>query len=290
MKKVLWTLATVGMLLGGCSATETQAAEEDATQRAEQTAALQAELYDTENATTISFSGGTATIEGSGADYTDGVLTISAGGTYVLEGSLSGGSITVAAGDADVRLLLDNFSVTSLDSPALHVESAGSLTVTADLGTSNALSTQAGTDAVSTAAVWSTVSLTVSGSGSLTICSQQGSGIVCEGDVLVTDAVLTISAAESGICSTGSVQSEDSIVSIQADGSGMLAETGDVILEGGYLTFHTGQQNMEAGGTVEVSDKTIMLNDGQKVEHGSTTEAQPVQSQSAPDSGGAPQP
>ena len=47
------------------------------------------EAPDMTDATAISLSGETATVTGSGAEVTDGVVTITAGGTYVVTGTMT---------------------------------------------------------------------------------------------------------------------------------------------------------------------------------------------------------
>ena len=47
------------------------------------------EAPDVSDATTIALSGNTATVTGSGAEVADGVVTITAGGTYVVTGTMT---------------------------------------------------------------------------------------------------------------------------------------------------------------------------------------------------------
>ena len=64
----------------------------------------------------------------------DGVNTISQSGTYLVQGSCSG-QLLINAPDAEVRLLLDNISITSPDGPAMLVQSAGKVVLTLADGT-----------------------------------------------------------------------------------------------------------------------------------------------------------
>lgn len=66
------------------------------------------------------------TIEGQGATADGGKVTIESGGTYVLRGTLSDGTILVDAGDEDtVRLVLDGVEIHSRTSAPVDIKRRG---------------------------------------------------------------------------------------------------------------------------------------------------------------------
>ena len=68
-------------------------------------------------------------------------VTITAAGTYVISGTLTAGSITVAAGEEDkVQLVLSGVDLTNPDGPALYIKSADKVFLTLADGTENTLS------------------------------------------------------------------------------------------------------------------------------------------------------
>ena len=81
------------------------------------------EYTDPDGATEINLNG--AVSSGSGWQLSSGSLYISAAGTYLLSGTLAQGQIVIDANSsADVRLVLNNVSVTSPSSAALYVKQA----------------------------------------------------------------------------------------------------------------------------------------------------------------------
>ena len=104
--------------------------------------------YDEVTATvTLSDSG--ITVDGSGVTADGANVTVTAAGTYLISGTLTSGSITVAAGEEDkVQLVLSGVDLTNPDGPALYVKSADKVFLTLAEGTDNTLSD--GSDAAAT--------------------------------------------------------------------------------------------------------------------------------------------
>ena len=126
-------LLTAFLLLTGCASTCVAAAQTPASIAAINTKDMDftfsdrelAGSYEARKAVTITGSGSTAAIEGSGAALSGGAVRITKAGVYLLSGEFSGLPVHVAAGDNDkVQLVLDNASITCPDGPALLIESA----------------------------------------------------------------------------------------------------------------------------------------------------------------------
>lgn len=148
---------------------------------------------------------------GAGAAVDGSTITITEAGTYVISGSLSDGQIVVdAADDAKVQIVLAGASVTSSSSAAVYAKAADKVFLTLAEGTQNALSasgsfadTGDGNNVDGT--VFSKADLTVNGSGSLSVTSSQGHGIVCKDDLAICGGSIDVTAAGHAIQGKDSV-------------------------------------------------------------------------------------
>ena len=178
--------------------------------------------YDESEAETITLSGTSAATSAAGGVSIDGsTVTISAEGVYIVSGTLTDGQIIVdAAEDAKVQIVLSDASVTSRTSAALYVKSADKVFVTTAEGTDNTLanggSFAAGGDTNVDGAVFAKDDITFNGSGSLTIESPAGHGIVGKDDVKIAGGSLTINAAKHGIQANDSVRIAEAAVTVNA--------------------------------------------------------------------------
>lgn len=106
-----------GTATGGSSSDENTAA---AVTTPDTTADVEAP--DVSGATTIALSGQSATATGTGAEVTDGMVTITAGGTYVVTGTMTEGRILVNAPKEEVTLVLQDAAITcSTGSPCMSI-------------------------------------------------------------------------------------------------------------------------------------------------------------------------
>ena len=95
--------------------------------------------YDEADATAVTLSGSDATSDSDAVSVEDGTVTISAAGTYVLSGELTGQVVVDSAGDGVVRLVLDDATITSETTAAINVVDAQSVVVVLADGSDNAL-------------------------------------------------------------------------------------------------------------------------------------------------------
>ena len=146
-------------------------------------------------------------------------VTISEEGTYIISGTLSDGQIIVdATEEAKVQIVLNGASITSSDSAALYVKTADKVFVTTAAGTDNTLanggSFTADGDTNIDGAVFAKDDITFNGSGSLTITSPAGHGVVGKDDVKIAGGTVTITAAKHGIQANDSVRIAEADVTI----------------------------------------------------------------------------
>ena len=178
--------------------------------------------YD-ENGVKVTLNGTSAEASStSGISISGSTVTITAEGTYIFSGSLTDGQIIVEADDAaKVQIVLDGASITSKTSAAIYVKSADKVFVTTANGTDNTLanggSFTADGDTNIDGAVFAKDDITFNGSGSLTVNSPAGHGIVGKDDVKLAGGTITINAADHGVQANDSVRVAEATVTITAD-------------------------------------------------------------------------
>lgn len=133
-------------------------------------------------------------------------IFITGGGDYYIRGSLTDGRITIDAGGAAVRLILDDVTINSAKAP-IFVKSAALLTVSLEKESGNSL-VCSGCDTEDfefSGAVLSESDILINGSGSLNVVSELSDGIVSLGDMLIAGGSLDISADGDGIVCLGQI-------------------------------------------------------------------------------------
>lgn len=225
--------------------------------------------YDEASATTVTLDGTSATSDSDAVTSADGTVTISAAGTYVLTGDLTGQVVVDSAGDGVVRLVLDDATITSETSAAIAVTDAESVVVVLADGSDNALTdatTYADTsEDAPTGALWSSADLTIGGSGSLTVTGNSNNGIVGKDGLVITGGTIDVTSVDDGIIGKDYLVLADGTVTVDAVGDAFKSDNtedagaGFVLIEGGALTVASqddgikGVQVLVSGGTVLVS-------------------------------------
>lgn len=202
----------------------------------------------------------------------EGTNTITAPGAYLVQGQIQG-QLIIDAEDADVYLLLDGVSITSLDGPALHVKAAHEVFITLAEGTVSTLTDSAaytlpdGEDEPN-GALFSKADLALNGEGTLHVVGQYNDGIVSKDSLTIASAcvqvesvgdgirgkdsltvyraTLNVTAGQDGLKSTndkdsnkGWVSLMESDITIQSANDGVQAET-DLTINGGMMTIVSG--------------------------------------------------
>ena len=233
--------------------------------------------YDESAAETITLSGSNIKTSASSGVSVDGsTVTITAEGVYIVSGTLSDGQIIVDADDsAKVQIVLKGASVTSSDSAALYVKSADKVFVTTAAGTENTLANggtfTADSDTNVDGAVFAKDDITFNGSGSLTIDSPAGHGVVGKDDVKIAGGTVTINAANHGVQANDSVRVAEATVTVNAQNKDGIHVSDDAdeeegtesdsffYMSDGSLTINAGDDGIHAdaealieGGTIDV--------------------------------------
>lgn len=295
-RKILAVTTALMIMLSGCGAAQAAADSSDASAQTTSVtydAASKSEMfterdlsgeYDEAAALKISLNGTSAEVTEEGTETKasavtiDGsTITITAEGTYIFSGTLDDGMIIVEADDAaKVQIVLDGASVTSKTSAALYVKSADKVFVTTAEGTENTLANGGTFTAIDDSnidgAVFAKDDITFNGSGSLTVTSPAGHGIVGKDDVKIAGGTLGITAAKHGVQANDSARFAEAEVNITAGTDGVhVSDSADaeegtasdsyfyiadatVKIDAGDDGIHADAQALIEGGSITVSE------------------------------------
>lgn len=222
--------------------------------------------YDAATSTRVELSGSNATVSGNGVTVADGVLTVSAEGTYVLTGDFAG-QVVVDADGANVHLVLAGANVQAQGTAALYVKAAKNVVVTLAEGTDNALSTSGSftdDDGVDSA-VFSRDDLSFNGSGALAVSCEAGHGIVGKDDLAICGGTITVTAVKKGISANDSIRMNAGTVTVDAGTDALHAENTDdaqkgfVYIAGGTLDLAAAGDGISASSTLQVDGGEVTV-------------------------------
>lgn len=209
---------------------------------------------------------------------TDGVVidgqmvTITAEGTYIFSGTLSEGQIVVDADNAKVQIVFDNVDITCASSAAVYVKNAEKVFVTLAEGAQNTLRNTDEYVAIDDnnidAVIFAKSDLTLNGTGSLTIVSAEGHGIVSKDDLKITGGTYDITAAGHALSGKDSVRIADGTFILTAEKDGIHAENADdeekgyIYIADGDFTITSDGDGMDASNIVQIEDGTFDITAG----------------------------
>ena len=209
--------------------------------------------YDKSESVVIQLNGSSATASSNSVKISGNTVTITEEATYIISGTLNNGMIVVNADDtAKLQIVLNGVDVTSKTSAALYILEADKVFVTLAEGTTNTLANGGTFTAIDEnnidAAVFSKQDLTFNGSGSLTVTSPAGHGIVCKDDLVFTSGTYTVNSASHGLDANDSVRiTGTTSMTVDAGKDGVHCEnTDDTSL--GFIYISNGTMNIEAEG------------------------------------------
>ena len=184
-------------------------------------------------------------------DAQTGDLTLTEAGDYVLSGTLTDGSVIInAPEDAKLHLILNGAHIASQSAAALYVISADKVFVTLADGSENGVSA-AGDSAEDDyanvdAAIFARCDISFNGSGSLSISSAKGHGIVSKDDLVFTGGSYMIQAANHGISGKDSIRIADGSIVVTA-GKNCLDSDNDEDSDKGFIYIAGGSFDLSSG-------------------------------------------
>ena len=239
------------------------------------TSACAASDYTTANATLVTLTDSSATAKGKYTGYEiDGTdVSITAAGTYVFSGDCDNGSITVKKGVTGVTIVLNGLTLTNDDSAAITLNKTAEASLIAAAGTTNTVAdTEGSNDENAAVKVKSGASLSISGTGALTVDGNAKNGIKGAADAVITvaEVKLNINAANDGLSCDDELNITGGTLSITAGGDAVKAspDTGDtenpdttslgnVTISGGTLTLNATEDGIQADGDLTISGGTF---------------------------------
>ena len=242
--------------------------------------------YD-EEVFSITLSGNTASTDSDHVTVSGGTVTVNGPGTYLVSGTLANGGIVVNADKQDkVQLVLNDVSISSDTGAAIYVAQADKVFVTLAERTSSTL-TNGGrfaqdADGEIDAVIYAKDDLTLNGSGSLTINSPAGHGIVGKDDVTVTGGSYAITSQDSAMTANDTLAVAGGSFQITTNKDGLHSENSDddtlgaIYITGGSFVIRAGDDAVHAesllqidGGSLDITAAEgleatyIHINDGQ---------------------------
>lgn len=241
------------------------------------TSACAASHYTTANATLVTLTDSSATAKGKYTGYEiDGTdVSITAAGTYVFSGDCDNGSITVKKGVTGVTIVLNGLTLTNDDSAAITLNKTAEASLIAAAGTTNTVAdTEGSSDENAAVKVKSGASLSIGGTGTLTVDGNVKNGIKGAADAVITvaEVKLNINAADDGLSCDDELNITGGTLSITAGGDAVKAspDTGDtenpdttslgnVTISGGTLTLNATEDGIQADGDLTISGGTFLV-------------------------------
>ena len=254
MKKALSIAVSAAMLfsLSACGSSETIAETPSPTaaelQTSVETPAVDSNMFTKRDSRTDYDEAAAQYID---LDAQTGDLTLTEAGDYVLSGTLTDGSVIInASEDAKLHLILNGAHIASQSAAALYVISADKVFVTLADGSENGVSA-AGDSAEDNyanvdAAIFARCDISFNGSGSLSVSSAKGHGIVSKDDLVFTGGSYMIQAANHGISGKDSIRIADGSFVVTA-GKNCLDSDNDEDSDKGFIYIAGGSFDLSSG-------------------------------------------
>lgn len=226
--------------------------------------------YDESTAVTIKLNGNTATASSNSVKISGSKITITEEATYIISGSLSDGMLIVDAKDtAKLQLVFNGVNITSKTSAALYILEADKVFVTLASGTTNTLENGGSFTAIDDnnidAALFSKQDLTLNGTGSLTVTSPAGHGIVSKDDLVITGGTYIVNSASHGLDANDSVRVTSATLNIDAGKDAIHSENNDdaskgfIYISGGTIKGEAEGDGIAASYYIQIANGTIDL-------------------------------
>lgn len=262
MNKKLMSLLTAGAIivsLSGCTNNTADSKEKTKTTVATASEINVSEMftdsdkevgYDEENSSKIELNKTKATSNSNDVSIDGTTVTIKNEGTYIVSGELENGKIVVDSEKTDkLQIVLNGANISCEGSAPIYVKQADKVFLTLANDTTNTLTStgeyETSEDNVD-ATIFSKDDLTLNGTGTLTVKSESGHGIVSKDDLVVTSGTYNINAASHGLSANDSIRIADGKFSITSGKDGLHSEnTDDTKL--GYIYVADGEFNITAG-------------------------------------------
>ncbi|MBU1145847.1 MAG: carbohydrate-binding domain-containing protein [Firmicutes bacterium] len=199
----------------------------------------------------------------------DNKVIISTAGTYLLQGVSNNVSIYIdVSSNEQVTLLLDDVHLTSLDGPVIEVENADKVILNLVEGTSNSLTDSKSSLTDFKATISSNDDVTINGSGSLSIYANYKNGISSDDDLVITNGVIIIDAANNGVKVNNDVFITNVDLTISCLNDGIQVENtdeetlGNLVIENGEFDIDAYGDCFDVTNVIAISEGVFLLHSG----------------------------
>ncbi len=228
--------------------------------------------YDEAKATKITLSGKSANIDGSGAIADGTSVKITAEGTYILSGTLSGGSVIIDAPEAaKIQLVLSGSDITSADGPAINEIQCDKLFVTLvgdnKLSDTTTYTLDEGEDEPN-ATLFAKHDMSINGSGTLTVNGNYMHGINTKDDLKITGGTINVTSVEDGIRGRDSIFVKNGTINVTAGGDGIQSsndsgeDKGRISVDGGTINITAEFDGIQAESVLQINGGVIDIKSG----------------------------
>ena len=174
-------------------------------------------------------------VEGKGVTKNENTLSITSAGSYYITGSISDGNIVIEAGkEDDVTLVLDNASITSLDTAPINGIKAKKLTITLLADSVNTITDSSSytkfTDTENEepdSAIFTKTDLVINGTGKLIVNANYADGIASKDGLKIINSNIEINSQDDAIRGKDYVAINGAEIDITAKGDGIKSTNAD---------------------------------------------------------------
>lgn len=235
--------------------------------------------YDEEKCVVITLSDDGSSCDNTSVDIDGETITITEEGTYLLSGSLSNGSVVVAADEnVKVHLILNGVDINNDCSAAVYIKTADKVFITLAPDSENVLSNDGTYEAIDDnnidSVIFSKSDLTLNGSGSLTVTANEEHGIVSKDDLVITGGTYAVTAAGQGLSGKDSIRILDGDFTITSGKDALHsenednAEKGFVYIAGGNFNLTASGDGISASGNMTLLEGMYIMTTGGGSENG----------------------
>lgn len=224
--------------------------------------------FDKSKSVIITLSDSNITSDGSedaGVTIDGTTVTLTKGGNYYFTGSCGDGKLIVDSADEEnVRIIMDNASITNTKGCALYIKKAKKAIVTAADGSSNLLSDTgdfSGETEGIAATVYAQNDLTFNGVGQLSLIGNYQDAVSCSADLKITAGTMNVQCKKDGIIAAKGVSIKNGSFSLQCGGDGI--KTTSANDKEGFIGVESGNYNIIAGNNLfKATGSVYFLNGG----------------------------
>ena len=211
------------------------------------------------NCAYITLNGSTASCSSNAVEIKGSTITIKDEGTYIISGDLDNGMIVVDSEKTDkTQIVLNGVKIHNENGAAIYIKQSDKVFLTLEEGTENILSGGSSFEVIEEeeidGVIYSKDDLTLNGTGSLSINSPGGHGIVSKDDLIITGGTYTIEAANHGF-------SANDMLGI-ADGTFHMVSGEDSIHCDMNIYIQNGTFEINAKDDAVHADETLLLSGG----------------------------